>query len=198
MTRRPGSGSAGGTERAAPDPARLLAAAEKALAHLPRAIAALAGDLDPATWRARPAPDKWAPLEIICHLRDEETEDFGARMRVVLAGGGHFAPIRPAEWVSERDYIRDDPEAALAAFTRLRRGSLDLLAAIESPPARLLTTGESPGGLVLSGLDILAAWVAHDELHIRQLAGTLARLWAIEWAPLRADYAGELPYPGPE
>lgn len=202
MTGHPASGTGGGTEGApqgaAPAPARLLAAAGRALARLPRAIEALAGDLDAATWRARPAPDKWAPVEIICHLRDEEAEDFGARMRVVLAGGGRFAPIRPVEWVSERDYIRDDPEAALAAFNRLRRRSLDLLAEVESAPARLLTTGESPGGLVLSGLDILAAWVAHDELHIRQLAGTLARLWASEWTPLRADYAGELPYPSPE
>ncbi|MBI2468476.1 MAG: hypothetical protein HYV62_11780, partial [Candidatus Rokubacteria bacterium] len=38
------------------------------------------------------------------------------------------------------------------------------------------------------------AWVAHDRLHLRQLAGTLARLWATRWAPLRADYAGPIPY----
>jgi hypothetical protein len=178
--------------------ARLLLRGRQALAHLPRAIDALTGDLDSASWRARPAPDKWAPIEILCHLRDEEGEDFGARMRVVLAGGGRFAPIRPVEWVSERNYVGDDPEAVRAAFHHLRQGSLDLLAGIEATPERLVATGETPGGFILSGLDILAAWVAHDGLHIRQLAGTLARLWAIEWAPLHADYAGELPYPSPE
>ena len=198
MTRHPAAGSAGGAERATPDAARLLFRGRIALAHLPRAIEALAGDLDPGAWRARPAPDKWAPIEILCHLRDEEAEDFGARMRVVLAGGGRFAPIRPLEWVSERNYVGDDPEKVRAALHQLRQGSLDLLAATEAAPERLLVTAETPGGFVLSGCDLLAAWVAHDALHIRQLAGTLARLWASEWAPLRVDYAGEIPYPPPE
>ncbi len=176
-------------------PAQLLLRARLALAQLPRAIEALAADCDSGMWRARPAPGAWAPLEILAHLRDEEAEDFGARMRVVLAGGGRFAPIRPVEWVSERRYIADDPEGVLAAFQALRQGSLDLLAGIESAPERLLVSGESPGGFVLSGCDILAAWVAHDMLHVRQLAGTLARLWATSWAPLRSDYAGGIPYP---
>ena len=186
------------TERNAQDAARLLLRGRTALARLPRAIEALTGDLDAAAWRMRPAPDKWAPLEILCHLRDEETEDFGARMRVVLAGGGRFAAIRPVEWVSERSYIGDDPERVRAALHHLRQGSLDLLAAIEAAPERLLVTGETPGGFVLSGCDLLAAWVAHDALHIRQLAGTHARLWASDWAPLHVGYAGEIPYPPPE
>ena len=53
---------------------------------------------------------------------------------------------------------------------------------------------EAKVGGLLRGLDLLAAWVAHDRLHLRQLAGTLARLWATRWAPLRADYAGPIPY----
>jgi hypothetical protein len=186
------------TERATPDGALLLRRGRAALAELPRVIAGLTGDLEAAAWRARPAPDKWAPIEILCHLRDEEAEDFGARMRVVLAGGGRFAPIRPVEWVSDRNYLGDDPERVSTALHVLRLGSLDLLAALEREPERLLMTGETPGGFVLSGCDLLAAWVAHDALHIRQLAGTRARLWASEWAPLRVDYAGELPYPPPE
>ncbi len=186
------------TERTPQGAALLLRRGRAALAALPRAIDALAGDLDLAAWRARPAPDKWAPIEILCHLRDEETEDFGARMRVVLAGGGRFAPIRPVEWVSERTYIGDDPERVRAVLQKLRLGSLDLLAALEAVPERLLVTGETPGGFVLSGCDLLAAWVAHDALHIRQLAGTRARLWASEWAPLHVGYAGEIPYPPPE
>jgi len=60
---------------------------------------------------------------------------------------------------------------------------------------RLAASGESPSGFRLSGLDILCAWVAHDGLHLHQLAGTLAREWADRWAPLRADYAGTIPYP---
>ena len=39
----------------------------------------------------------------------------------------------------------------------------------------------SPDGGRLSGLDLLAAWVTHDRLHLHQLAGTLARSWANRW-----------------
>jgi hypothetical protein len=42
---------------------------------------------------------------------------------------------------------------------------------------------------------MLAAWVAHDRLHLAQLASTLARIWALRWAPLRVEYAGPIPYP---
>jgi hypothetical protein len=46
----------------------------------------------------------------------------------------------------------------------------------------------------LSGLDLLAAWVAHDRLHLAQLAATLARVGATRWAPLCAESAGPIPY----
>ena len=68
-------------------------------------LGALLTDLDPAAWRARPAPAEWAPVEIVCHLRDEEVEDFGARLSVVLAGGNSFTPIDPERCAVERRYL---------------------------------------------------------------------------------------------
>lgn len=47
----------------------------------------------------------------------------------------------------------------------------------------------------MSGLDLVAAWVTHDRLHLAQLAATLARTGANRWAPLRTEYAGPIPYP---
>jgi hypothetical protein len=186
------------TTMAIPEPSTLLRAARRELERLPKLLDPLLAGLDDEVWRGRPAPDRWAPLEILCHLRDEEAEDFGARIRVVLAGGREFAPIRPAEWVIERRYLEDDPPAVLAAFHARRAENLGMLDSAD--PAMLAATGEArgPGGVQrLSGMDLLAAWVAHDQLHVRQLAGTLARLWATRLAALRVDYAGELPYEAP-
>ena len=84
---------------------------------------------------ARPAPAEWAPVEIVCHLRDEEAEDFGARLRVVLEGGTSFVPIDPERWAVERRYLEDDGPRALAAFLERRKAGLGSLAAIV--PARL-------------------------------------------------------------
>jgi hypothetical protein len=180
---------------ATPDPERLRSESRAQLARLPLLLDALLGDLDAPDWRARPAAGEWAPIEIVCHLRDEELEDFGARLRVVVDGGSAFTPIDPERWAGERRYLDADPVDALAALRDRRAATVTYL---ESLPADRLAASLAHGRLGrLSGLDLLAAWVAHDRLHLAQLAGTLARLWANRWAPARADYAGPLPYAAP-
>jgi hypothetical protein len=175
------------------DATTLLREARRELGHFPALLDGIVAGLSSEQWRARPAPDEWAPVEVVCHLRDEEAEDFGARVRVVLEGGTRFASIDPQAWARDRRYLEADPAEALATFRRHRASSLTLLAG--ASPERLAAAGESPSGLRLTGLDVLAAWVAHDGLHLRQLAGTLTRQWADRWAPLQVDYAGPLPYP---
>jgi hypothetical protein len=174
------------------DPAVVLRTARADLARLPAVLDALVDGLDAAVWRERPAPAEWSPVEIVCHLRDEETEDFGARLRVVVAGGDRFDPIDPERWAIERRYLDADPAAARAAFAERRAASLAFLGTVA--PERLRLTVTRPQTGVLSGLDLLAAWVTHDCLHLAQLAGTLARVGARRWAPLRSDYAGPIPY----
>ncbi|HUK62012.1 MAG TPA: hypothetical protein VLV15_01725, partial [Dongiaceae bacterium] len=124
----------------------------------------------------------------------EETEDFGARLRVIVEGGRRFAPNDPERLAIERRYLDDDGPRALAAFCERRLDSLAFLAALA--PVRLSGAAERPSDGALSGLDLLAAWVAHDRLHLAQLAATLARGWAERWKPLRAEYAGPIPYAG--
>ena len=170
----------------------LLNEARRELARFSSLLELLVGELDETSWRARPAPDEWSPGEIVCHLRDEETEDFGARLRVILQGGARFEPNDPERLAEERQYQHANPSEALAAFRARRMTSLDLLDSVQ--PDRLLGTAETPSGRRLSGLDLLASWVAHDRLHLHQLAGTLARRWADRWAPFQVEYAGPIPY----
>ena len=175
----------------------LLVEARHELGRLPTVLETLLAGLDEVSARTRPARGEWSPVEILCHLRDEETEDFGARLRVIVDGASEFAPIAPERWAEERRYHEASLPDVLEALRARRRASLDLLASLapdtltESRPHRRLGR--------LSGLDVLAAWVAHDRIHLAQLAGTLARIWALRWAPLRADYAGPIPYsPDPQ
>jgi hypothetical protein len=174
------------------DPSALVTESRRELARFPALLGALVAGLDVDGWRARPAPHEWSPVEIVCHLRDEEAEDFGARVRVILAGGDSFAPIDPERWAVERGYRDADPGTALNAFRRLRAESLALLA--DARVEDLERAVAQPGGGRLSGLDLAVAWVTHDRLHLHQIVGTLARSWADRWAPHRAAYAGPIPY----
>jgi len=174
------------------DPGEVLSAARRELARLPPLLDVMVGDLEEATARERPAPGEWAPIEILCHLRDEETEDFGARLRAVIEGRSELAPIDPARWVDERRYREARLAGVLEAIRSRRRASLELLAGLA--PERFGASVPHASFGSLSGLDLLVAWVEHDRLHVRQLAGALARLWASRWAPLKAEYAGPIPH----
>src|SRR2546428_614195 len=61
-------------------------------------LVVLLADGEGGSWRERPGRTGWWPIEIVCPLRDEELEDFGARLRVVVGGGTGFGPIDPAGW----------------------------------------------------------------------------------------------------
>jgi hypothetical protein len=171
----------------------LLAECRRELSRLPPILEAMLIDLDDVLWRARPAPAEWSPLEIICHLRDEEVEDFGARVRAILEGAETFARIDPARWAVERRYQETAPHGALADLLGRRAASLSFLGGVE--PERLTRAITQPRLGRMSGLDLIAAWVTHDRLHLAQLAATLARVGADRCVPLRTEYAGPIPYP---
>jgi DinB superfamily len=170
----------------------LLVEARGELARLPIVLEALLAGLDGAVARTRPALGEWSPVEILCHLRDEEIEDFGARLRVIVDGTSEFTPIDPERWAVERRYHEAKLSEVLEAFRARRQASLDLLASISPKTLEGSRPHKRLGSL--SGQDILAAWVAHDRIHLNQLAATLARIWALRWAPLHSEYAGPIPY----
>ena len=111
----------------------------------------------------------------------------------MVDGEASFAPIDPVSWVEARRYRDADTREVLEALRARRRASIEYLDGIDA--ARLAAA--IPLGKLgpLSGLDLLVAWVAHDQLHLAQLAGTLARLWANRWPEQKAEYAGPIPYP---
>ena len=171
----------------------LLVEARRELGRLPAMLDALLAGCDEEAARTRPAPGEWSPVEILCHLRDEESEDFGARVRVIVDGAAEFAPIDPERWAEERRYREASLPDVLEALRARRQASLDLLASVVPETLNGSRSHRRLGRL--SGLDVLAAWVVHDRLHLAQLAGTLARIWALRWADLRTEYAGPIPYP---
>lgn len=116
----------------------------------------------------RPAPGKWSRLEIVCHLRDEEREDFRARVRHALAGDpAPPPPIDPVGWVLGRNYGEQDYEATLASLLAERQASLLWLRELEAP--RWESALQHPKLGPMSARFFLVNWLAHDALHLRQI-----------------------------
>lgn len=152
-------------------------------------VAGLARAITPeqAVWRNEIG--KWSMLEVLCHLLDEERDDF--RMRVDLTlhrPDDPWPPTNPEAWVLERDYAGQDFATVLDAFLAERKASLEWLHGLQDPqwgnvhhhPSHPLTAG-----------DVMLSWLAHDYLHIRQLVKLHYDYIARRYAGLDIHYAGE-------
>lgn len=118
------------------------------------------------TWR--PHEDKWCLLEILCHLIDEEVEDFRARVKHILDGvTTPMIPINPVGWVIDRKYIQQDFNTKLEQFIEEREQSILWLKSLKNPDWN--KTFDNPFRGEISAMNMLSNWLAHDYLHIRQI-----------------------------
>lgn len=111
---------------------------------------------------------KWNLLQVVCHLYDEEREDFRARIKSVLEDHTKpFASIDPAGWVVARNYSNNNFKEKVENFLEERNNSLEWLNALVNPnwESAFIHAVRGP----ISGKFLLANWVAHDYLHLRQI-----------------------------
>lgn len=136
----------------------------------------------------RPYPEHWCLLEIICHLYDEEREDFRARVQSVLENPNKLlTPFDPVKWVTEREYIKQDFDKKLAAFLEERTASITWLTNLENP--KWTNFHQHPRMGELSARHFLMNWLAHDYLHIRQIM-------RVKYLYLQAHSGEDLNYAG--
>ena len=116
----------------------------------------------------RPLPEKWCMLEIICHLYDEEREDFRARTKQVLENPGLQLPqFDPQAWVESRKYMEQDYQAKLNDFLEERTQSVEWLQNLAEPDWN--NAYDHPKIGKMTAWMFLSNWLAHDYLHIRQV-----------------------------
>ena len=102
------------------------------LKSLPNELDDLLDGLDEEMLRWRPVPNKWSIKEIMCHLRDMESDAYLARYRRILTEENPLMPnVDQDRLAAERDYINQDAMAALADFKKLRTETVRTL---ESAP----------------------------------------------------------------
>jgi hypothetical protein len=147
-------------------------------------------DVDPAAMRWKPAPEAWSLLEIVNHLYDEERDDFRCRLEMTLRDPAQAWPkIDPPGWAVERRYNERDPAESLENFLSERQVSLTWLAGLG--PVDWDITHQHPVIGPLRAGDLMASWLAHDLLHIRQMTQRHFQRLAATSAPYTTRYAGE-------
>ena len=124
--------------------------------------------LDVATVTWKPSETSWSLLEVVCHLLDEEREDFKARIQHLFNNPNTHPPaIDPQGWVTERNYVKQDYKTVLQAFFKERTKSIEWLSGLENAPWKNSFEHQHFG--TMSASLFLTNWLAHDYFHFRQI-----------------------------
>jgi len=138
---------------------------EAILASTEARLASLLDAIGPEKAALRPAPGKWSPAEIVCHLADCELA-FSFRLRQTLAEENHvIQPFDQDKWAATYGGI--SACQALDVFSALRGWNLKLIEAALPAAANRPVTHPERGAMTFG--DIVATWAGHDLNHLAQL-----------------------------
>lgn len=159
------------------------------LTHSTEMIRALLEGIGEDEARIKPDANSWSILEVVCHLYDEEREDFREHTDFILHRQHEdWHRIDPQGWVTERKYNQQNFTDIQAKFFQERQKSLNWLQ--EQASANWETVCNSPFGSMTAG-QMFACWVAHDNLHIRQLVELRRKYIERISQPTDIQYAGD-------
>ena len=151
-------------------------------------FSALLQDTDKNEQVFREATGKWSLLENLCHLVDEEKEDFRKRVKSVLDSPNKALNlIDPEGWVKQRNYQNQNFKAKLNEWVSERKQSVKWLYGLHNPPWD--NTFHHPRLGKMSAWLFLCNWLSHDYHHIRQI-NTIKRAYLEKHCGVGLDYAG--------
>jgi hypothetical protein len=138
---------------------------EAILASTEARLASLLDAIGPEKAELAPAPGKWSPAEIVCHLADCELA-FAFRLRQTLAEENHVVqPFDQDKWAATYGGI--PASEALDVFSALRGWNLKLIGAALPAAANRPVTHPERGAMTFG--DIVATMAGHDLNHLAQL-----------------------------
>ena len=141
----------------------------------PAALASLLQGLSASTWDENPQSGEWSLTEILCHLRDVDSEVNLPRLIQVILEHNPFLPGMDTDpWAEERLYFCQNGLEALESFTNHRMQILDLLENLKERdwkrPARHAIFG--PTDLK----ELVSIIAGHDRIHLQQAHAALSAL----------------------
>jgi hypothetical protein len=129
----------------------------------------------PSSWIQRnEGADTWNAFDIVGHLNHGERTDWMPRARIILAHGESrsFEPFD--RWGHLKETQGKSLEQLLDDFARLRRDNLAALKTLNLQPVDLKRRGRHLALGIVTLLELLATWAAHDLTHLHQISRVMA------------------------
>lgn len=138
---------------------------EAILADTAGQLASLLAVIGPEKAAVAPAPGKWSPAEIVCHLADCDVA-FGFRLRQTLAEENHvIQPFDQEKWAAS--YTGISAAQALEVFSALRAWNLVLIG--KALPHAAMKAVRHPERGAMTFATIVETMAGHDLNHLGQL-----------------------------
>ena len=139
------------------------------------ALATVVRKLTNDEWKQRPATGEWAPVEIVCHLRDVELEVNLPRLAAFSASEPpHLTALDTDPWADERDYLSQSGPEALTDFLEARVALLKELEVLTENEWGMPALHSLLGPTSL--LEVMGISTDHDLLHLAQMHATLLEI----------------------
>ena len=131
-------------------------------------IDTIARDFPKDKWNARPAKSEWCLTEILCHLRDVDSEVNLVRINTILQETQPFiAGIESDHWSIDRDYCHQNGQSALSGFLTARQLIIDRLESALPEDWDRVIRHSIFGPTSLK--ELVGFIVSHDNNHIKQI-----------------------------
>ena len=140
------------------------------LAATPVHLAGLAEGLPPAQLRAPPEPGAWSARDVLAHLR--ACADMWGKSIVEILGEDRptIKAVNPTTWIKKTDYLEQDFQPSLQAFTTQRAELLAVLEPLSPEGWSRAATVTGAGKPRERTVYTYAQWLAnHERSHIKQI-----------------------------
>ena len=157
------------------------------LSRTPGTLDALLRGLPEGWAAAHEGGETWSPFDVVGHLIHSDRTNILPRARLILEYGetkAFDALDRFAQFANSQGRTLD---SLLDEFAKVRADSLKELGALGLTEKELALRGLHPTLGVVTLRQLLATWVAHDLDHIYQIARVMAKQYADEVGPWRAN-----------
>lgn len=152
-----------------------------------KSIVGLVSNLTDEEVHWKPDPESWSILEVMYHLVYEEIYDFRHHIgRIYGSGPSYQTNETSEEWKTQ--HVNSGFKELLDELQSEREKSITWITTLDN--ADWNETIDFPWGDLRAG-DLLASWLAHDLLHLRQFIELRYTYIELNHSPYFVKYAGK-------
>jgi hypothetical protein len=136
----------------------------------PARIAAFTEGLPPPQLVISPEPGEWSVRDVLAHLR--ACSDMWGKYIVMILNEDRptFKAVNPTTWIKQTDYLEQEFQPSLQAFTTQRAGLLAVLEPLAPEGWSRAATVNGAGKARQRTVYTYAQWLAnHEQEHLRQI-----------------------------